>query len=546
MLSRLYDLDHLYGLLLTFGLALIIEGLFINFYGVSGQPYAPPDVLKGGYNLGFMFLPAYRGWVIVASLIVCFGTWLLIERTRLGAYLRAAVENRELVRAFGINVPLMMTLTYGFAVALAGFAGILAAPVYTVSPIMGQNLIIVVFAIVVIGGLGSILGSIVTGLGIGLIEGLTKTFYPEASSTVVFVIMAIVLRHPAERPVREAAGMSEAVARQPAVEGRRRTGTWIVAGIGIVLLLVAPFLGLYPVFLMKLMCFALFACAFNLMLGYVGLLSFGHAAFFGMAAYVAGHAVKVWGLTTVLGILCGTAVAGVMGLVFGAIAIRQRGIYFAMITLALAQMAYFFCLQVPFTHGEDGIQGIPRGTAFGLFDLRDTLTMYYFVAAIFLIGFLVIYRTVNSPFGQTLKGIRENEPRMVSLGYNVTRFKVLAFTISATLTGLAGATKVFVFQAATLTDVHWQMSGRGRADDADRRHGHDIRAPGRRRRRDRAAELPGDHRLLGHRGDGLDLRHLRPDLPARHRRRDPGPRPAEAVAARAGRVEPGEGPAHLR
>ena len=193
MLSRLYDVDHLYGLLLTFGLALILEGTLINFYGVSGQPYAPPKVLTGGYNLGFMFLPAYRGWVIIASLLVCFGTWLLIERTRLGSYLRAAVERPDLVRAFGINVPLMMTLTYGFGVALAGFAGVLAAPVYTVSPIMGQNLIIVVFAIVVIGGLGSILGSIVTGLGIGLIEGLTRTFYPEASSTVVFVIMAIVL-----------------------------------------------------------------------------------------------------------------------------------------------------------------------------------------------------------------------------------------------------------------------------------------------------------------------------------------------------------------
>lgn len=193
MLSRLYDLDHLYGLLLTFGLAMIIEGVFINFYGVSGQPYAPPASLSGGYNLGFMFLPAYRGWVVVASLIVCFGTWLLVERTRLGAYLRAAVENRELVRAFGINVPLMMTLTYGFAVALAGFAGILAGPVYTVSPIMGQNMIIVVFAIVVIGGMGSILGSIVTGIGIGVIEGLTRTFWPEASSTAVFVIMAIVL-----------------------------------------------------------------------------------------------------------------------------------------------------------------------------------------------------------------------------------------------------------------------------------------------------------------------------------------------------------------
>lgn len=193
MLSRLYKLDHLYGLLLTFGLALIIEGLFRNAYGVSGQPYPIPAALQGGYNLGFMFLPVYRGWVVLVSLVICFGTWFLIERTRIGSYLRAAVENPQLVRAFGINVPLMMTLTYGGAVALAGFAGVLAAPIYQVNPLMGQQLIIVVFAIVVIGGLGSIMGSIVTGLGVGIIEGLAKTFYPESSATVVFVLMAIVL-----------------------------------------------------------------------------------------------------------------------------------------------------------------------------------------------------------------------------------------------------------------------------------------------------------------------------------------------------------------
>ena len=193
MLSRLYKLDHLYGLLLTFGLALIIEGLFRNYYGVSGQPYPIPPALSGGHNLGFMFLPTYRGWVIVASLLVCLGTWFVIERTRLGAYLRAATENPTLVRAFGINVPVMMTLTYGFGVALAAFAGVLAAPIYQVNPLMGSDLIIVVFAIVVIGGMGSILGSIVTGLGLGVVEGLTKVFYPEASSVVIFVIMAIVL-----------------------------------------------------------------------------------------------------------------------------------------------------------------------------------------------------------------------------------------------------------------------------------------------------------------------------------------------------------------
>lgn len=191
MLRRLYHLDHLYGLLLTFGLALIIEGLFRSQYGVSGQPY--PNPLPGGTNLGFMFLPTYRGWVVVASLIVCFGTWFVIERTKLGSYLRAATERPDLVQAFGINVPLMITLTYGFGVALAGFAGVLAAPIYQVSPLMGANLIIVVFAVVVIGGMGSILGAIVTGYSLGIIEGLTKVFYPEASNTVIFVVMAIVL-----------------------------------------------------------------------------------------------------------------------------------------------------------------------------------------------------------------------------------------------------------------------------------------------------------------------------------------------------------------
>ncbi|AVO46009.1 branched-chain amino acid ABC transporter permease [Phreatobacter cathodiphilus] len=192
-LQRLYHLDHLYGLLLTFGLALIIQGLFRNYFGSSGLPYQIPAELRGGQNLGFMFLPNYRGWVVVASLVVCLATWFVIEKTRLGAYLRAATENPTLTQAFGINVPLLITLTYGFGVGLAAFAGVLAAPVYSVNPNMGADLIIVVFAVVVIGGMGSILGAIVTGFGLGIIEGLTKVFYPEASATVIFIIMAIVL-----------------------------------------------------------------------------------------------------------------------------------------------------------------------------------------------------------------------------------------------------------------------------------------------------------------------------------------------------------------
>jgi branched-chain amino acid transport system permease protein len=221
---------------------------------------------------------------------------------------------------------------------------------------------------------------------------------------------------------------------------------------------VAPFV-FYPVFLMKALCFALFACAFNLLIGYVGLLSFGHAAFLGLAGYGAAHAAKVWGLPPELAILFGTAVAAALGLVVGALAIRSRGIYFANITLAFAQMIYFFCVQVKFTGGEDGIQAVPRGTMFGVLDLRPTLTMYFAVLAIFLLGFLVIYRAIHSPFGQVLKAVRENEPRAVSLGYKPEQYKLLAFILSATLSGLAGGLKALVFQLASLTDVHWTMSG---------------------------------------------------------------------------------------
>jgi branched-chain amino acid transport system permease protein len=233
---------------------------------------------------------------------------------------------------------------------------------------------------------------------------------------------------------------------------------YVAFAVMVVLLLAAP-TAIYPIFLMKALCFALFACAFNLLLGYVGLLSFGHAAFLGGAGYVAGHAAKVWGLPPELTILAGTGAAALIGLVFGLLAIRRQGIYFAMVTLALAQMIYFFALQTPFTGGEDGIQAIPRGSLFGALDLENLTVLYYVVLVIFLAGFLLIYRTIHSPFGQVLKAIRENEARALSLGYKVDQYKLIAFTLSAALSGLAGSTKVIVFQLASLTDVHWTMSG---------------------------------------------------------------------------------------
>ncbi|MCE4061401.1 branched-chain amino acid ABC transporter permease [Pandoraea sputorum] len=224
-------------------------------------------------------------------------------------------------------------------------------------------------------------------------------------------------------------------------------------------LIIAPFVGAYPVFVMKVLCFALFAAAFNLLLGFTGLLSFGHAAFFGSAGYVTGYAIRNLGFTPEVGILAGVIAGAVLGLVIGLLAIRRQGIYFAMITLALAQMLYFFCLQAPFTGGEDGLQGVPRGSLFGLLPLDSDLTLYYVVLAICALGFLLIMRIVHSPFGQVLKAIKENEPRAISLGYDVDRFKLLAFVLSATLAALAGSTKTVVLGFETLTDVHWTMSG---------------------------------------------------------------------------------------
>jgi branched-chain amino acid transport system permease protein len=250
-----------------------------------------------------------------------------------------------------------------------------------------------------------------------------------------------------------------AIAEAAAVRAASRTGIATGTVVMTALLAVAPFVGIYPVFLMKALCFALFACAFNLLLGFGGLLSFGHAMFLGTAGYLSAQTAKVLGFPPELAILTGTAASAALGVVVGALAIRRQGIYFAMITLAIAQMMYFFYVQAPFTHGEDGIQAVPRGRLFGFIDLSQPLVMYFTVLVIFVASFLLIYRIIHSPFGQVLKAIRENEPRAISLGYDADRYKLLAFVLSATLAGLAGAVKAIVFQLASLTDVHWTMSG---------------------------------------------------------------------------------------
>jgi len=460
IIARTYKMDHLYGLLLTFGFALVIEGGFRQAYGVSGLPYAIPEQLTGGINLGFMFLPLYRTWAVAVSLVVCLAVWFLVEKTRLGAVLRAATENPVTVKSFGINVPRYITLTYALGVALAAVAGVVAAPIYQVNPLMGSNLVVVVFAVVVIGGMGSIGGAIVSGLGLGIIEGLTKVFYPEASNFVIFVIMAIVLLTKPSglfgKPLQVQNVVAAEATREPLRLDPRwqRLGWWALGAAA----LVAPLL-VYPLFMMKVLCFALFAAAFNLLLGYVGLLSFGHAAFFGAAAYATGMAMKGWGLSAELGLLAGTLCGAALGLVFGAIAIRRQGIYFSMITLALSQVVYFVAVQSRLTGGEDGLQSVPRGTLFGIVDLADSMRMYYVVLAVFVLAYLFVVRVLQSPFGEAIRAVRDNEQRAQSLGYATARYKLLAFTLSAGLAGLAGGMKVLVFGVASLTDVHWHASG---------------------------------------------------------------------------------------
>ncbi|MGF6600735.1 branched-chain amino acid transport system permease protein [Paraburkholderia sp. GAS448] len=460
LLKRMYRLNHLYGMLLTFGMSLVIEGLVRYKFGSTGVPYPIPPSLGAAWNLGFIFLPAYRVWVIGAALSVCLATWYVIERTSLGAHLRAATENPRLTRAFGINVPRLVTLTYGFGVGLAALAGVMAAPIYQANAQMGSDVIIVVFAIVVIGGMGSIMGAIISGFALGVAEGLTRVFYPQASTTVVFLIMVVVLL------VRPAGlfgnalltSQGQAVHCEPTRPFFSPATTRVLILLLLALGLVAPAL-IYPVFLMKVLCFGLFASAFNLLLGYGGMLSFGHAAFYGFAGYVTAHCMKEYGFDPLLGVLAGAAVAAMMGLAFGFVSIRRQGIYFSMVTLALAQLVYFFSLQAPFTHADEGIQDVPRGMLFGRIDLSNTTALYYFVFVICVGGLWVIYRAIHSPFGNVLKGIRENEQRAISLGYETHYFKLLTFVLSATMAGVAGSLDSLVFQLASLNNVHWSMSG---------------------------------------------------------------------------------------
>ena len=456
-LRRIARLDHLYGLLLTFGLAMTLEGGLTVLMGAASRPYAIPDFLRGAVDLDFMIMPKYRLWVVLASAATCLLVWLAVERTRLGSYLRAATENATLVRAFGVRVPLLITLTYGFGAALAAFSGVMAAPILQVSPTMGASLLAFVFAVVVIGGMGSIGGAVVSGFAMGIIEGLTKYFWPEASSTIVFVMMAVILLvrphglfgrtltvHTASAAERPQAGFNAAPYRG-----------WLI-GLMALGFALAP-LVFFPITVMTVMCMALFALSFNLLVGYGGLVSFGHAMFFGTGAYVTAHAAARWGLPVELCLLLGMVCSAALAWIAGALAIRRQGVYFAMITLALSQMVFFFYLKAPFTGGEDGIQRVPRGALLGWLPLEGW-ALYAFVWAVFVAGFMLIYRIIHSPFGEVLTAIRDNEDRAISLGYDAPRYKLAAFVMAGALAGLAGSMKALVQQMASLADAHMALS----------------------------------------------------------------------------------------
>jgi branched-chain amino acid transport system permease protein len=460
LLRRTYNLDHLYGMMLTFGVTLFLEGIFRQIYGSGGLPYAIPDELSGGINLGFMFLPLYRAWVIVAAVVLCFASVLVIEYTKVGSYLRAATENSKLVLTFGIDVPRLISLSFGVGIAMAALGGVMAAPILQVYTSMGSNLIIVVFAITVIGGMGSVVGAIVTSFAVGILEALTKVYYPEAANTVIFLLMAAVLLIKPSGLFGTASYLADHAGSGLLTVKRRQLSRQIVIGLLMFATTVAATAPtfIYPQLLMHALCLGIFACAFGLVAGFLGLLSLGHAAFFGTASYISAYAWAKLGLDPISGLLLGTIAGAALGLCFGWVALRSHGLYFAMVTLALTQLIYFAALQAPFTNGEEGIQGVPRGELFGMVDLNDALSMYFFVLLIFVASVLLIWRTVNSPFGHVLVAIRENEPRTISLGYNTKRYKLIAFVLSAAISGLAGSTKVLVHQIATLSDTHWLLS----------------------------------------------------------------------------------------
>ncbi|GHU29304.1 branched-chain amino acid ABC transporter permease [Betaproteobacteria bacterium] len=460
LIRRLYGLDLAYILILTTGLSLFLEDTVRNFYSVtSSAPFLVPQVLKGAVNLGFIVYPKYRLFVVVVSILLCLGTWFALERTRLGALVRAASERPSLLKCFGGNVPLLISGSFFFACALAGLAGALSAPMRNVSPYMGQEMINIVFAVVVAGGMGSIAGSVVMGFASGILQALMAIVYPQASTVIIYVLMLVIL---VVRPGGIFSGVDISqfpLHYTPMTERVRafflsRPAAMVALAVGFLL----PWF-VYPILATDIILWGLFAVGFDLLFAYAGLLSFGQAAYWGTAAYVMGVLAMTFGAPTWLAFIAGVAISTTLGLFFGLILARKKGIYFSMITFAISAIIAFVVNQfADYTGGEDGLHGLSRGTLFGM-DLQNDRVYYHVCMAIVILVIFFLCRLLKSPYGLSLLGARENERRMMSVGYNVFFLRLKAYVLSAFIVSTAGALYALNHQFVTLEMVNWRASG---------------------------------------------------------------------------------------
>ncbi len=458
-LSRLYQLDPAYNLLLTFGLTLIIEDLVRSFFGLTGAPFLVPAALRGAVNLGFMYYPKYRLFVLLVSAGLCLAAWLMLERTRLGALVRAATERPALLKCFGGNVPLLISGTFFMATGLAGVSGALAAPIRSISPFMGQEMIALAFAVVVAGGMGSIAGSVLMGFIVGVLSALAAVWFPPAATAITYIVMLVML---VVRPGGLFRGVDIShfpLHYTPMTERARQVFRSPSLGLPILAIgLILPWV-VYPVLAVDIILWGLCALGFDLLFAYAGLLSFGQAAYWGAAAYVTGVMIAKFGMASWVGLLIGIASTTALGVLFGFVIARKKGIYFSMITFAFAEIVYFAANQLPaYTGGEDGLHDVVRGSILGL-SLANDRVFYYVSLAIVALVVLFVFRILQSPFGVSLTGARENERRMQSVGYNVYRLRVLAYGLSAFIISIGGGLYALNHQFVSLESVYWRASG---------------------------------------------------------------------------------------
>ncbi len=459
LLRHLYSSDITYTLLLTFGLTLIIEDTVRNFIGVQGAPFLVPSVLSGAVDLGFIIYPKYRLFVLAVSIVACAGTWIALERTRFGTLIRAGTERPTLLRCFGVNVPLLVSGTFAFGTGLAGLAGVLAAPMTDVSPFMGDDMIAIAFAVVVVGGMGSIAGSIITGFAAGVLSALAAIWYAPAAEVTIYVLMMLVLLI---RPGGLFQGIDVthfAPHHTPiTLSARRLLQSPALAGLALAIALLLPWL-VYPLIATDVILWGLFAVGFDLLYAFAGLLSFGQGAYWGGAAYLTGIAIAELGLPSWIGLPVGIAVTTAIAALLGLLVTRKQGIYFAMVTFALTEIVYFVVNQLPqYTGGENGLHGVVRGTLLGL-PLNNDLVFYYLALVLAILTLMFVFRVVRSPFGLSLTGARDSERRMASVGYDVQKLRLLAYVLSAFVISVAGGLYVLAHEFVSLDAIYWRASG---------------------------------------------------------------------------------------